>query len=103
MIIATGTRSNLLGILGEEKLSIHNRGVYPYVTEPEFFRGKKVLVVGGGDTALDAVIDAHKVTDKIWLAHRKETLRAAGNPWTKSLRRNGNNPLQHRVAGDSRV
>jgi thioredoxin reductase (NADPH) len=86
VIIATGMRPNLLGIPGEEKFSRHNRGVYPYVTEPEFFRGKKVLVVGGGDTALDAVIDAHKVTDKIWLMHRKETLRAAGNTVEKVLK-----------------
>jgi thioredoxin reductase (NADPH) len=86
VIIATGMRPNLLGIPGEEKFSIHNRGVYPYVTEPEFFRGKKVLVVGGGDTALDAVIDAHKVTDKIWLAHRKEILRSAGRAVDKVLK-----------------
>jgi thioredoxin reductase (NADPH) len=86
VVIATGMRPNLLGIPGEEKLSKHNRGVYPYVTEPEFFRGKKVLVVGGGDTALDAVIDAHKVTDKIWLMHRKDTLRAAGNTVDKVLK-----------------
>jgi thioredoxin reductase (NADPH) len=85
LIIATGMRPNLLGIPGEEKFSLHNRGVYPYVTEPEFFRGKKVLVVGGGDTALDAVIDAHKVTDKIWLAHRKHTFRAAGSNVDKVL------------------
>jgi thioredoxin reductase (NADPH) len=85
LIIATGMRPNLLGIPGEEKFSLHNRGVYPYVTEPEFFRGKKVLVVGGGDTALDAVIDAHKVTDKIWLAHRKDTFRAAGSTVDKVL------------------
>jgi thioredoxin reductase (NADPH) len=86
VVIATGMRPNLMGIPGEEKFSKHNRGVYPYVTEPEFFRGKKVLVVGGGDTALDAVIDAHKVTDKIWLMHRKETLRAAGNTVDKVLK-----------------
>jgi thioredoxin reductase (NADPH) len=86
VVIATGMRPNLLGIPGEEKFSKHNRGLYPYVTEPEFFRGKKVLVVGGGDTALDAVIDAHKVTDKIWLIHRKETLRAAGNTVDKVLK-----------------
>ncbi len=75
--IATGMKPNTLGISGEEKFSRKNSGVFPYVTEPEFFRNKKVLVVGGGDTALDAVIDAHKVTDKIWIAHRKGEFRAA--------------------------
>ncbi len=77
VIIATGMRPHTLGIPGEEKFSRKNSGVFPYVTEPEFFRNKRVLVAGGGDTALDAVIDAHKVTDKIWIAHRKDEFRAA--------------------------
>ncbi len=77
VIIATGMRPSLLGIPGEDKFSRKDRGVYPYITEPEFFRDKRVLVIGGGDTALDAVIDANRVTDQIWLAHRKDAFRAA--------------------------
>ena len=77
IIITTGMRPNTLGIPGEVEFSRKDRGVYPYVTEPEFFRDKRVLVVGGGDTALDAVVDAYSVTDKIWLAHRKGEFRAA--------------------------
>lgn len=77
VIIATGMRPSLLGIPGEDRFSQKDRGVYPYITEPEFFRDKRVLVIGGGDTALDAVIDANRVTDHIWLAHRKDTFRAA--------------------------
>ncbi|MHA2207863.1 MAG: NAD(P)/FAD-dependent oxidoreductase [Candidatus Thorarchaeota archaeon] len=77
IIIATGMRPSLLGIPGEDKFSRKDRGVYPYITEPEFFRDKRVLVIGGGDTALDAVIDANRVTDQIWLAHRKDAFRAA--------------------------
>ncbi|MDH4213943.1 MAG: NAD(P)/FAD-dependent oxidoreductase [Candidatus Thorarchaeota archaeon] len=77
VIIATGMRPNTLGIPGEMEFSRNNGGVFPYVTEPELFRDKRVLVVGGGDTALDAVIDAQQVTDKIWIAHRKDEFRAA--------------------------
>jgi thioredoxin reductase (NADPH) len=77
IIIATGMKPSLLGIPGEDKFSRKNRGVYPYVSEPAFFRDKRVLVVGGGDTAFDAVVDAHNVTDRIWLAHRKDEFRAA--------------------------
>lgn len=77
VIIATGMRPSLLGIPGEDKFSRKDRGVYPYITEPEFFRDRKVLIIGGGDTALDAVIDANRVTDHIWLAHRKDAFRAA--------------------------
>jgi thioredoxin reductase len=77
VIITTGMRPNTLGIPGEIEFSRNNSGVFPYVTEPELFRDKRVLVVGGGDTALDAVLDAQKVTDRIWVAHRKDEFRAA--------------------------
>ena len=77
VIITTGMRPNILGIPGEIELSRNNAGVFPYVTKPELFRDRRVLIVGGGDTALDAAIDAHKVTDKIWIAHRKDEFRAA--------------------------
>ncbi len=77
VIIATGMRPNTLGIPGEIEFSKKDRGVFPYVTDPELFRDKKVLVVGGGDTAIDAVIDAHNVTHEIWIAHRKDEFRAA--------------------------
>lgn len=77
VIVATGMRPNTLGIPGEIKFSRANRGVFPYVIDPELFRDKKVLIVGGGDTAIDAVIDAHSVTHNIWIAHRKDEFRAA--------------------------
>ena len=77
IIIATGMRPTTLGIPGEIEFTRNNRGVFPYVTEPELFRGKRVLVIGGGDTAVDAVVDASKVTNKIWIAHRRSKFRAA--------------------------
>ena len=77
IIISTGMRPSLLGIPGEQEFSRKDRGVFPYVTEPSLFRDKKLVVVGGGDTALDAVVDAHSVTDSIWLVHRRDRLRAA--------------------------
>ncbi len=77
IILATGMKPNTLGIPGERKFSTQNRGVYPYVTEPALFRDKRVLIVGGGDTALDAVIDASAVTDSIWLVHRRSAFRGA--------------------------
>jgi thioredoxin reductase len=85
VIIATGMRPNILGIPGEIEFSRKDRGVFPYLTEPELFRDKRVLVVGGGDTALDAVVDAHKVTDEIWIAHRKDEFRAAETTVDKIL------------------
>jgi thioredoxin reductase (NADPH) len=85
VIIATGMRPNILGVPGEAEFSRKGRGVFPYLTEPELFRDKRVLVVGGGDTALDAVVDAHKVTDKVWIAHRKDEFRAAETTVDKIL------------------
>ncbi len=85
VIISTGMRPNLLGVPGEFEFSRKGRGVYPYVVEPAFFRDKRVLVVGGGDTALDAVVDAHSVTNQIWLAHRRDELRAAETTVEKVL------------------
>lgn len=77
IIIATGMKPNELGIPGESKFSKKDRGVYPYVTEPAQFYNKKVLVVGGGDTAIDAVIDLANVADKVYLAHRRDSFRAS--------------------------
>ncbi|UCG01489.1 MAG: FAD-dependent oxidoreductase [Candidatus Heimdallarchaeota archaeon] len=77
VIIATGMKPNELGIPGESKLSKKDRGVYPYVTEPEIFYNRRVLVVGGGDTAIDAVIDLNKIAKKVYLAHRRSDFRAS--------------------------
>ncbi|MHA2055116.1 MAG: NAD(P)/FAD-dependent oxidoreductase [Candidatus Hodarchaeales archaeon] len=77
IIIATGMKPNELGIPGESKFSKKDRGVYPYVTEPAQFYNKKVLVVGGGDTAIDAVIDLANVAEKVYLAHRRDSFRAS--------------------------
>lgn len=77
IIIATGMSANELGIPGENKFSKKDRGVFPYVTEPALFYDSRVLVVGGGDTAIDAVIDLDRVAKKVYLAHRKEMFRAS--------------------------
>lgn len=76
IVIATGTRPRQLGVRGEAKLSKNDRGVYYYVTQKEQFRGKTALVVGGGDTAVDAVLDLQGVADTIFIAHRRDAFRA---------------------------
>ncbi|MFX1369405.1 MAG: NAD(P)/FAD-dependent oxidoreductase, partial [Promethearchaeota archaeon] len=107
VIIATGMRPNTLGIPGEIEFSRKGRGIFPYVTEPELFRDKRVLVLGGGDTALDAVVDAHKVTDEIWIAHRKGEFRAAETTVHKIISQKMAEPLFNtellEVRGDSEV
>jgi len=77
IIIATGMIPNELGIPGESKFSKKDRGVYPYVIEPDVFLDQSVIVCGGGDTAIDAVIDLHNIAKKIYLVHRRSEFRAS--------------------------
>lgn len=77
IIIATGMTPSELGIPGESKFSKKDRGVYPYVIEPDVFLDKRVMVAGGGDTAIDAVIDLHNIANKIYLVHRRDEFRAS--------------------------
>jgi thioredoxin reductase (NADPH) len=75
VIIAVGIRPRELGIPGESKFNKKDRGVFYYVTHPEDFIGRRVLVVGGGDTAIDAALDLVDLAKEITIAHRKETFR----------------------------
>ncbi|MFQ5820294.1 MAG: NAD(P)/FAD-dependent oxidoreductase [Candidatus Heimdallarchaeota archaeon] len=76
IILATGSRPRELGIPGERKFSRKNRGVAYYVTHPEQFVEKRVLIVGGGDTAMDAAIDLMDLAAEIIIVHRRDTFRA---------------------------
>ena len=75
IIIAVGIRPRELGIPGELKFNKQDKGVYYYVTHPENFVGKKVLVVGGGDTAIDAALDLVDLAEHITIIHRKDIFR----------------------------
>lgn len=75
VILATGAAHRPLGVPGEEKLS--GRGVsYCATCDGPFFKGKKIFVVGGGDTACtDAAYLAH-LSDDVTIVHRKDRFRA---------------------------
>jgi len=75
VVIATGTKPRRLGITSESKFS-KGKGVYYFPSHPEEFVGKKVLVVGGGDTAIDATLELLDLADEITLVHRREGFRA---------------------------
>ena len=76
VILATGGSPRKLNIPGEE--DNYGKGVsYCAVCDGFFFRNKTVAVVGGGDTAAEETLYLAKITKKVYLIHRRNTLRAS--------------------------
>ena len=75
VIVATGAKHKKLGIPGEEELS--GRGVsYCATCDGPFFKGKRMLVAGGGDAACDEAMFLSKLTDQVIMVHRRDRFRA---------------------------
>jgi len=75
VIIATGSIARRIGVNNEDKFQ--GRGVsYCATCDAPFFKNKEIVVVGGGDTAVEEALFLTNFVRKIYLVHRRDKLRA---------------------------
>jgi len=106
IIFATGSNKRHLGIKGEEEFS--GKGVtYCATCDAFFYKDKNVVVIGGGDSAVEGAAIAAQVAKKVYLVHRRDTFRAEPY-WVDKVKEKKNvefvlNTNSVEVLGDQKV
>lgn len=86
IVISTGASPRKLNFKGEEEY--FGKGIsYCATCDGAFYKGKDVIVIGGGDTAVSDAIYLSKICNKVHIIHRREELRAAKSLQTKVFER----------------
>ena len=96
LIIATGASAKYLGIPSEERLK--GKGVSGCATcDGFFYKGQKVAVIGGGNTAVEEALYLSNIASHVTLVHRRDTFKAEAILVDKLLEktRNGNISIEY--------